>query len=186
MDDSPKESGWDLERFRKYFVSWLRFSLTPVCGANSIPPTLCSRRCWSAPSGRHQFPSEDSAARQPGCGRYSHNMANAVRDLKRDKRDVRRERSLEVAIEESSARMEAWLAAEQLSPSEQAEKNEQLLRLAEALDQLPADQQEAVVLHHLQHHSLSELAEHFGRSPAAVAGLLHRGIRLQELLRDLE
>jgi RNA polymerase sigma-70 factor (ECF subfamily) len=114
-------------------------------------------------------------------------MANAVRDLKRAKRDVRREQSLEAAIEESSARLEAWLASEQASPSAHAEKNEQLLRLAEALDQLPSDQQEAIVLHHLKGQSLSEVAGYFGRSPAAVAGLLHRGLKkLQDLLRDLE
>ncbi|HEV3262333.1 MAG TPA: sigma-70 family RNA polymerase sigma factor, partial [Gemmataceae bacterium] len=115
------------------------------------------------------------------------NLANAVRDLERAKRDVRREQSLEAAIEESSARLEAWLVADQLSPSGHAERNERLLRLAEALDQLPTDQQEAVVLHHLQQQSLSEVARHFGRSPAAVAGLLHRGLKkLQELLQDLE
>jgi DNA-directed RNA polymerase specialized sigma24 family protein len=42
-------------------------------------------------------------------------------------------------------------------------------------------------LHHLQGQSLSEVAGHFGRSPAAVAGLLHRGLKkLKELLGQLE
>jgi RNA polymerase sigma-70 factor (ECF subfamily) len=83
--------------------------------------------------------------------------------------------------------LEAWLASEQSSPSERAEKNEQLLRLAEALEQLPEAQREAVVLHHLRGLSLAELASHLGRSEGAAAGLLHRGIkRLRELLHDLE
>jgi RNA polymerase sigma-70 factor (ECF subfamily) len=114
-------------------------------------------------------------------------LANAARDLGRLKRDVGRERSLEAAIEESSLRLEVWLASEQSSPSVRAEKNEQLLRLAEAMEQLPEAQREAVELHHLRGLSLAELAGQLGRSEGAVAGLLHRGIkRLRQLLHDLE
>src|SRR6516162_7889338 len=100
-------------------------------------------------------------------------------------RDIGRERSLEAGIEQSSARLETWLAADQSSPSQKAERNEQLLQLADALDQLPEDQREAVVLRHLKGQSLDELARQLGRSKAAVAGLLHRGFkRLQELLAE--
>ncbi len=84
-------------------------------------------------------------------------------------------------------RLEAWLAAEQSSPSAIAEKNERLLRLAEALEQLPEVQRDAVVLHHLRGLPLAELAAQLGRSEGAAAGLLHRGIkRLRDLLHDLE
>src|SRR5262249_48891502 len=77
-------------------------------------------------------------------------LANAARDLQRDCRDVRRERPLEEAVEESSVRLEAWLAAEQSSPSERAERNEQVMRLAAALAALPEAQREAVALRYLQ------------------------------------
>src|SRR5262249_16890969 len=100
----------------------------------------------------------------------AHNLANALRDLGREKRDVAREQSLAAAIEESSGKLQAWLAAEQSSPSEQAEKNEELLRLAEALAELPESQREAIVLHHLQGWPLAELARHLNRSEGAVAG----------------
>src|SRR5262249_2741256 len=102
------------------------------------------------------------------------------------RRDVGRERSLERAVEESSARLEAWLAAEQSSPSQRAEKNEELLRLADALEQLPEAQRQAVILHHLQGCPLAQVAEQMGRSEGAVAGLLHRAFRrLRDLLNDL-
>ena len=71
-------------------------------------------------------------------------LANLARDHQRERRDVRRECSLELAVEQSSARLEAWLAAEQSSPSERAERNEQLLALASALASLPEAQREAV------------------------------------------
>ena len=43
---------------------------------------------------------------------YSHleDLAHAVRDFGRDKRDVAREHSLEAVLDASSARLEAWLA----------------------------------------------------------------------------
>jgi len=48
---------------------------------------------------------------------------------------------------------------------------------------LPTAQCEAIVLHHLQGLPLSEVAEQLDKSPAAVAGLLHRGLRrLREVM----
>jgi RNA polymerase sigma-70 factor (ECF subfamily) len=117
----------------------------------------------------------------------AHNLADTLRQLPTGKRDVARERSLEAALEQSSARLEAWLVAEQPSPSEQAMRQERLLQLAAALARLPADQRRAVELHHLQGRSLAETAQALGRGKPAVASLLHRGLKkLRELLADEE
>ena len=70
-----------------------------------------------------------------------------------------------------------WLAAEQSSPSEKAVHNEQVLRLALAMDALPEAQREALVLQHWYGLSLAEIGAHLGRSPAAVAGLIKRALR---------
>jgi RNA polymerase sigma-70 factor (ECF subfamily) len=112
-------------------------------------------------------------------------MANACRDLGRAKRNVSLERPLQGAVDDSSARLEAWLIAEQASPSQQVEHQEQLLQLTEALAQLPEVQREAVLLKHCQGLSLAEISQHLGRSRAAVASLLRRGLgRLRELLQS--
>jgi len=114
-------------------------------------------------------------------------LADTMRDLKRAKRDIGRERSLEEAIDDSAAALEAWLAADHSSPSQRAERNEQLLRLADALCDLPDDTREAGVLKHCQGWKLAEIADHLGRTPAAVATLLHRGLKqLRELLHEGE
>jgi RNA polymerase sigma-70 factor (ECF subfamily) len=177
-----------LERFRKYLRLLAQVQLDRRLRGKLDPSDIVQQTLLEAHQARDRCPSQNSAEQAAWLRKIlARNLANAVRDLGRAKRDVRRERSLEAALEESSARLEAWLAAEQTPPSGHAQKNEQLLRLAEAVDQLPPDQQEAVVLHHLKGHSLSEVAGHLGRSPAAVAGLLHRGLKkLHDLLRDLE
>lgn len=112
-------------------------------------------------------------------------LADAVRDFERDRRDIDRERSLEAALDRSSARLGAFLAADQSSPSERAARNEDLLRLADALCALPNDTREAVVLKHCRDWTLAEIAAHLGRTPAAVASLLHRGLtQLRGLLGE--
>src|SRR5262249_46293024 len=95
----------------------------------------------------------------------------------RARRDLRLERSLEASLQESSTRLEAWLVADQSSPSQQAERNEQLLQLAEALGGLPDVMREALLLRHCQGWSLAQISEQLGRSRAAVASLLRRGLR---------
>jgi RNA polymerase sigma-70 factor (ECF subfamily) len=100
---------------------------------------------------------------------------------------VAREQPLQAARNELASRPDAWLAAEQSSPSQQAERHEHAVRLAEALATLPENQREAVGLRHWQGGSLVEIGERLGCTTAAVTGLLHRGLRnLREQLHDLE
>ena len=110
-------------------------------------------------------------------------LAEAARAYGRQQRDHSRERSLEAAVEESSARLEAWLAADQSSPSEAADRHDQLRRLADALGRLPDDQRKAVELRHLFGLPVAEIAAQMGRTEVAVTGLIRRGLkRLRERL----
>src|SRR5262249_23292674 len=103
-----------------------------------------------------------------------HNVADAGRALGRAKRDAGLERSLEAGLEQSSVRLRVALAADQSSPSQQAIRNEQWLRVADAMARLSESQREAVLLHYLQGFSLAEVAGQLGRSEASAAGLLYR------------
>jgi RNA polymerase sigma-70 factor, ECF subfamily len=104
-------------------------------------------------------------------------MADEVRRYGRGKRDVGAERMLLASLDESSACLEAWLACDQTSPSQRAVRQEQLLLLADALDAMSEDQRQAIELHHLKGHSLADVGREMGRSKAAVAGLLRRGLK---------
>jgi RNA polymerase sigma-70 factor, ECF subfamily len=113
------------------------------------------------------------------------NLADQLRKFRSQKRDVRLEASIQVALNESTARLDKWLAVEDGTPSDCAIANERLLALAAALLKLPEEQRMAVELHHLQGHPSAAIAGRLGRSEIAVAGLLRRGLkRLRELLQD--
>jgi RNA polymerase sigma-70 factor (ECF subfamily) len=100
-------------------------------------------------------------------------MVDAVRQYTAGTRNVALERSLEASVADSAAQLDAWLAADHSSPEERASRNEQLLRLAGALNRLPADQRRAVELKHLQGQSLETVAQELGWSVTAVLrGLL--------------
>lgn len=111
-------------------------------------------------------------------------LVDEYRRLHRDRRDIAREQQdIAAGIDSSAAGLEAWLEADQTSPSRAAARNEQLLRLADALLELPEEQREAVVLKYLQGRDLPQIAEALERSVPSVAGLLRRGLaRLKELL----
>jgi RNA polymerase sigma-70 factor (ECF subfamily) len=94
-----------------------------------------------------------------------------------DKRDAGLERSIQDRMQQSSARLEALLEASQSSPSERLQKEERDLCLANALQKLPKDQREAVVLHYLLQMPVDEVAEQMQRTKKAVAGLIYRGMK---------
>lgn len=110
-------------------------------------------------------------------------IAATARKFNTGARDLDRERSIQSDLDRSSSHMQAWLASDQSSPSHCASREEDLLRLADALAQLPAEQRLCVELHHLKGCKVAEVAEQLGRSEEAVVGLLYRGVKkLRQLM----
>src|SRR5262249_19130824 len=100
-------------------------------------------------------------------------------------RDVARELSLDAELAESSRRLQNVLADAGPSPSEQAARHEQEVRLAEVLSRLPDDYREVIVLRNFEGLSHEEVAARMGRGVGAVRMLWVRALsRLrQEMTR---
>jgi RNA polymerase sigma-70 factor (ECF subfamily) len=112
-------------------------------------------------------------------------MLHALRDARRAKRDIGREPAWEKIADQSSQRIERCLMADAASPSQAVQQAEELMRIAVAIEQLPDPQRMAVVRYYWQGATLAEISTELGRSPPAVAGLVHRAVRrLRELLVD--
>ena len=183
MENLAEKDDQVLERYRPYLRLLARLHLDPRLRGKLDPSDVVQQTLLQAFQGMTQFrgksPGELAAWLRQILAR---NLAMAVRDFAREKRDIARERSLEQAIDASSSRLEAWLASEETSPSQHAIANEQALRLADALEKLPEAQREALVLQHWQGWPLAQIGEHLGRSPEAVAGLIKRGLKQMRLL----
>jgi RNA polymerase sigma-70 factor (ECF subfamily) len=110
-------------------------------------------------------------------------VARVIRDhALLQKRNVRRERSLEPAGDSSGL---AGHLAGHSTPSVRVARGEEQECLQRALGALPPDQREAIRLRHLEELPLAEIAQRLGRSPAATAGLIKRGLQaLRRLLNE--
>jgi RNA polymerase sigma-70 factor, ECF subfamily len=106
----------------------------------------------------------------------ANNLLDAVRQARAAKRDIGREVSIQQSIEESSARMEAWLACD-LPPDRAIEQEETVLQMISVLAGLPDAQREALMLHYWTDWSLAQIAEHIGTTRESVASSIKRGLR---------
>jgi RNA polymerase sigma-70 factor (ECF subfamily) len=177
----------DLDRFRSYLLLLARTRLDRQLQGKLDASDIVQQTLLEAHQALESFRGDNVAAQAAWLRQIlARNLANAVRDWTRDKRDVRRERDLQAGLDESASRLEGWLAAEQSSPSQQAQRHERALLLAQALADLPEQQREAVLLRHFQGCSLAEIAETLDTTTAAVTGLLHRGLKnLRRALQEL-
>lgn len=104
-------------------------------------------------------------------------LANTVRHyLGTRQRDVRLERDLAGELDQSSRVLAKALMAPQSTPSQRAVRREQVVLLADALERLPADYREVIVLRHLQELPFAEVAARMDRSAEAVKKLWTRAL----------
>ena len=184
MDPGADRPSLELEHFRGYLRLLAGLRVGARYRAKLDPSDLVQQALLRAHQASTEFRGT-TAAEMAGWLRriLARTLADALRDLGRERRDVSRERSLETALDQSSARLERWLEDSGLAPGDAAERNEQLLRLADALAGLPEPQRRAVLLRYYEGFSVPEIGRRLNRSRAGVASLLRRGLaRLREQL----
>jgi RNA polymerase sigma-70 factor, ECF subfamily len=167
-----------LDRYRNYLALLARWHWNPRLQGKLDPSDVVQQTMALAWQGLDNYRGSTEAELRAWLRciltRY---LTDLARNFNLEKRDLAKERSLDAIIADSSVRLEMWLDDQQSSPQERAERNEQLLQLAEAIAALPAAQQEAVTLFHLHEMSVAGISQIMNRSTTAVAGLLKRGLR---------
>ena len=166
-----------LEKCRSYLLLLARLNLEDGPRGRIESSDVVQQTLLEAHEQRDKLPQNADEL----CAWLRTGLANNIRDqqkhLRRQKRDIRREQSLEAALAASSQRLAEQAATLQPSPSQQAMRAEDLVQLASALWHLAETQREAIVLHHLQGWTISQTAQRLDKTDAAIAGLLHRGLR---------
>jgi RNA polymerase sigma-70 factor (ECF subfamily) len=105
------------------------------------------------------------------------NLANLLRRYYgTQSRDVRLECELEVDLDHSSQVLGQAVAAPHSTPSQQAARREQAVLLADALEGLPADYRDVIILRHLEGLTFPEVARRLNRTVDSVEKLWARGL----------
>ena len=106
------------------------------------------------------------------------------RYLGTQKRDIRLERSLREDFDDSSLLLGRAFVDLHSSPSQQATRREQAVLLADALENMPKDYREVLVLRHMEGLTFPEIARRMERTQDSVEKLWVRG--LARLRKEME
>ena len=170
-----------INRHRGYLLFLARREFPERLQGKLGPSDVVQQTLLEACRDLDQFRGESSAELAGWLRRI---LCNTLIDaIRKHQRQGAQTRSLEAAVEDSSARLEAWLAASGSSPDDKVMRQEQLIHLAEALAELSEDQRQAVEMHYLQEEPIAVIAARMERTEASIAGLLRRGLKnLRQLL----
>jgi RNA polymerase sigma-70 factor (ECF subfamily) len=184
--DTETPNDRPLENYRDYLRLLARLQLSPRLRAKLDASDVVQQTLLQAHNSREQFRGQTEAEWLAWLRAILANtLTTAARRFGAEARDLDRERRLEAELEQSSSRLEAMLAADQTSPSEQAVRGEEVLNLTRAIAELPSDERTVVELRHLKGLGVSDVARALGKSRPAVVGLLFRALkRLRKVLRE--
>jgi RNA polymerase sigma-70 factor (ECF subfamily) len=168
-----------LEAYRAYLLALARSQIAPRLRGRIDPSDVVQQTLLKAHGRRGDFRGTTEAERLGWLRAILHRLlADELRRLGREPRSLD-------DLEETSARLDRWVVADDPTPSHCAIHQERLLRLAAALARLPEDQRTVVELHHLRGRPISEAAETMGKTTAAVGSLLFRAMKaLRAELKD--
>ncbi len=180
----PTTPELDPEQYRAYLRLLARLQLPPQVAAKLDASDIVQETLLQAHRGLPDFRGQSRPEMIAWLRQILKNtIAHVARDWGRQKRDVGLERPLAASVEDSAIRLDHYLAADQTSPSMQADRNDRLVQLAAALETLPAEQREAIELHYWHGWTLAAIGTHQQRTTASVAGLVHRGLaKLRNIL----
>ena len=168
----------ELERFRNYLRFLADIKLDRRLRSRVDPSDIVQETLLRAYDAREAFRGTDSGQHVAWLRQIlMRTILHALRNARCAKRDIAREERLDGLLDQSSRRIEQWLAADGASPSQAVQQAEELVKIADAVYQLPEPERVAVVGYYWQQLTLAEISSELGRSVPSVAGLVQRGLR---------
>jgi RNA polymerase sigma-70 factor (ECF subfamily) len=178
---SPEALGQVLETFRAYLLLVADRELDPEVRAKGGASDLVQDTFLEAQRDFERFQGTSAEELRAWLRRVLlNNVANFTRQFRqRAKRDVGREVSLEAGG--SSHERGASLAADMLSPSDEALAQEQAQALAQAMERLPPDYRRVLALRHEEQLTFEQIGQKMERTANAARMLWLRAVeRLQK------
>lgn len=188
MPGHPDAANQVLEEFRAYLETLTFIQIDPALRAKFDLSDVIQNTLLEAYRDLEHLQALDADGRKRWLRRMLvNNLIDEIDKWRAKGRDYRLEQPLDAAAAESSCRLQNWLAVEDTTPGERLARQEEALRLLEALSKLEPRQREALILQKYHGWKLAQIAEHLGCTTGAVAGLHARALKeLRKLLPDME
>lgn len=177
-DGDAEALGHLLTSYRRYLVFLARTGLHHHMRGKADPSDIAQEVCLAAHGNIEDFRGE-SAEEFAGWlrGILTNTLAMHVRKfLGTAKRDPRLEQQLNQNFASATGFLQSQIAGNVTSPSQHFARNEAFLQLAGALEGLPKDYRQVIVLRHVEGLSFAEVAKAMGRSVDSVEKLWVRGL----------
>ncbi len=175
-----------LEAYRSYLTFLARVQLGRRLQGKVDPSDLVQEAFLEAHRDFRQFSGQTEAELLAWLRRVlANNLADQVRRYRGTRqRDPRLERRLADELDQSSQALERGLMTQDKSPGHRASQREDTLRLAAAMEQLPVDYRDVLLLRHFRGLTFPEIARRLGKTLDGVKNTWLRG--LSRLRRTLE
>jgi len=172
------DEGFSLERevegLRRFLVCKAKCLLWPSLWGETSPEDMAGEVVETCLSRAHQFRGSSAGELFAWADRILvRKLKNLLRKMKRQGKGI----SLAEYLERSRERIEHLLVATQTSPGERLVRKESSFRLLSAIEELSADEKDAIVLHYFHDWRIAEVADHLGRTAEAASGLLYRALK---------
>ncbi len=168
-----------LQNYRGYLNLLARLKLDDELQSKLDPSDVVQETFLDAHRDFHKFRGTTEAELMQWLRRIlAFNIADQLRRYRgTQQRDVRLERTFAHDLDRSSIALgEVVPVADDTTPSERASRREEAALVADALEQLPADYRDVLMLRHLKGLSFSEVASRMGRSVGSVQKLWMRAL----------
>lgn len=173
----PTALGQLLESYRSYLTVLARIQIGRRLQGKAEPNDVVQETFMDA---HRQFPTFRGSTEAEFSSWLRHILAGQLALLLRrylaSNRDMRLERELQMQLDHSSAVLEGGLIGSLTTPSQHASRREQSAILVEALDAIPPDHRDVLILRHMEGLTFPQVAQRMQRTENSTYKLWARAV----------